>query len=65
VTPRALPVPARDPGTVNGLRIVDGSWEFGSVEVECSVLQWWEAKIVTIDANYQVTGTVRNLPCTT
>jgi hypothetical protein len=53
------------PGTVSGLRIVDRSWVFGPIDVACSRLSQWDAAIVTIDADYQVTGTVRRQPCNT
>jgi hypothetical protein len=52
------------PGWVTGLRIVDASWIFGPVDVYCQALSSWEAKVVTIDANYAVTSVVRNQPCT-
>ena len=52
------------PGTVNGLRIVDGSWIFGPVDVDCAQVSQWDAKRVTIDANYQVTSTGSDIPCT-
>jgi hypothetical protein len=52
------------PGSVTGLRIVNNSWVYGPLDqMNCSVISPWEAKLVTIDSNYQVTGTVRNLPC--
>lgn len=51
-------------GTVNGLRIVEGSWVYFPVDVYCPVITSWEAKIVTIDSNYKVTSVVRDAPCT-
>jgi hypothetical protein len=51
------------PGSVRGLRIVDKSWGYGPINVLCSALSSWEASIVNIDANYQVTKTVRAQPC--
>ena len=45
------------PGSVRGLKIVDGSWYYSAVDVKCSALSFWEAQRVTIDANYKVTGT--------
>jgi hypothetical protein len=50
-------------GTVNGLRVVEGSWIFGPVDVDCSRISQWEAKRVTIDANYRVTSTGADIPC--
>ena len=32
-------------------------------EMDCSVLSPWEAKLVTIDSNYQVASVVRDQPC--
>jgi hypothetical protein len=53
------------PGSVTGLRIVHKSWLYGPIDNRCSVLSPWDAKIVTIDENYQVTRVVRNQPCNT
>jgi hypothetical protein len=53
------------PGSVTGLRIVNNSWDYGPLgEMDCSVLSPWEAELVNIDANYQVTSVVRDLACT-
>ncbi len=53
------------PGSITGLRIVDDSWVYGPLdEMDCSVLDPWDAKLVTIDSNYQVTSVVRDQPCT-
>lgn len=54
-----------EPSTVKGLRIVDKSWLFGPLDVKCSVVSSWDASIVNVDANYQVTNTVRSQPCNT
>jgi Bacterial TSP3 repeat len=53
------------PGSATGVRIVNDSWHFGAISVKCSIVAPWEAKIVTIDSNYQVASTVRNQPCNT
>jgi Bacterial TSP3 repeat len=53
------------PGRATGVRIVDKSWIFGPISVKCSLIGAWDAKIVTIDSNYQVTSTVRDQPCNT
>jgi hypothetical protein len=53
------------PGTVRGLRIVDGSWGYGPIDVKCSVVTAWEASIVHIDPAGQVVTTVRSQPCST
>jgi hypothetical protein len=51
------------PGSVRGLRIVAGSWGYRPIDVKCSVIRAWEAKVVKIDSNYQFTGVVRPQPC--
>jgi hypothetical protein len=53
------------PGSVRGLKVVDGSWGYGPIDVRCSVLTAWEAQIVKVDTNYQVTSSVRAQPCNT
>jgi hypothetical protein len=53
------------PGSVTGLRIVNKSWVYGPIDNRCSVLSPWDAKIVDIDSNYQVTRVVRDQPCNT
>jgi hypothetical protein len=59
--------PFRDgmPGTVSGLKIANGSWIFGPIDVNCAAISSWNASIVTINSNYEVTGTVRQQPCNT
>jgi len=51
------------PGTVRGLRIVAGSWGYRPIDVRCSVIRAWEAKVVKADSNYQIAGEVRPQPC--
>jgi hypothetical protein len=52
-------------GSVTGLRIVNDSWVYGPLgDMDCSAISPWEAKLITIDSNYQVTGIVRDQPCT-
>ncbi|MBI3898244.1 MAG: discoidin domain-containing protein [Gammaproteobacteria bacterium] len=41
---------------VRGNRVVDGSWSYGPSYVSCSVTQWSDNRLVTIDANYKVTA---------
>lgn len=53
------------PGTVKGLRIVDGSWGYGPIDVKCSAVSAWEASIVHVDAAGQVASVVRSQPCST
>jgi hypothetical protein len=51
-------------GSVTGLRIVDRAWVYGPLdEMDCSSLSNWEAKLVTIDADFQVTDVVGDQPC--
>jgi hypothetical protein len=60
------------PGSVRGLRVVQGTWpqgwHYGPISIagdggSCSKISPWEAKIVTVDSNWRVTKTVRNLAC--
>jgi hypothetical protein len=51
------------PGSVRGLKIVDGSWYYFPVDVKCSALSAWDAELVRIDANYRITGTAGRQPC--
>ena len=53
------------PGAVRGLKIANDSWTFGPIDVMCSTVPSWQADIVTIDANYRPTTTVRAQPCDT
>jgi hypothetical protein len=53
------------PGTVKGLRIAQGEWFYGPIDVNCAALSGWEATIVAVDTNYQPTSTVRSQPCNT
>jgi hypothetical protein len=53
------------PGSVLGLRIVQGSWGYRPIDVKCSAISGWEAQIVTIDSSNQPTTVVRPQPCNT
>jgi hypothetical protein len=56
------------PGSVQGLKIVNSSWRYGPIDITdagCGAISPWDAQIVNVDANWRVTGTVRNLNCTT
>lgn len=46
-------------GSVRGLAVVDGSWGYGPVDVRCSALTAWDARVVT-----SAGATVRALACT-
>jgi hypothetical protein len=52
-------------GSIKGLRIVKDSWVFGPIRNACSAISAWEAKIVEINADYEVTSVARRLPCNT
>jgi hypothetical protein len=52
-------------GPVRGLRIVSNSWEYGPIDVKCSVVTAWEAQIVLINAGFLPTRIVRQQPCNT
>jgi hypothetical protein len=57
------------PGTVDHLRIEDRSWSYGPLDVKCSVMSAWEAKIVgpvvRTNSGYQEPATLRDQPCNT
>ena len=38
------------PGPIKNLNIVDGSWGYGPVDVNCAAVQSWQADAVTLDA---------------
>jgi hypothetical protein len=48
---------------VSDNKVVDRTWSYGPAESECSVINWTGNSIVDIDANYNVTKTVRPLAC--
>lgn len=37
------------PGSIRNLNVVDGGWGFAPVDVHCSVVQTWQARVVTLD----------------
>jgi hypothetical protein len=49
--------------TVTGNKVVNQSWDYGPTRVDCAQTTWTGNTVVTVDANYRVTGTVRALPC--
>ena len=53
------------PGSVSGLKIVDDSWGYGPIDVNCSALTRWDAAIVTITPDFQIARTIRRQPCNT
>ena len=52
------------PGTVKNLKIVDGSWDYGAVDVNCSVLSAFQAQVVTLDSAGQPVSTGKTIACT-
>ncbi len=50
-------------GDVSGLKIVQGSWDYGPVDVNCSALSGWNASIVRLARGYQIARTVRSQRC--
>ena len=53
------------PGSVSNLKIENNSWVFFPIDVKCSVLSHWDAELVTINSDYQVTSVVGPQPCDT
>ena len=51
------------PGTVSNLRVANRSWVYFPVDVNCSALRHWDARIVAITPDYQVARNVRELRC--
>lgn len=49
-------------GSVVNLDIVDKSWVFGPLDVDCSLVTRWQASAVTLDSSGQPV-TVRSIPC--
>jgi len=58
-------LPFRDgvPGSVRGLKIVDHSWYYSPIDVNCSLLHTWDAKVVRITRRYRIAKTVKRQPC--
>ncbi|MCA1569559.1 MAG: hypothetical protein LC798_04405 [Chloroflexi bacterium] len=53
------------PGDVAGLAIASKSWVFGPIDVDCSLVSSWDAKIVSITSGYQVRRVARRQRCDT
>ena len=51
------------PGTVKNLNVVDGSWVYGPVDVNCSALSAWQAQTVKLNSDGSTTA-VRSISCT-
>ena len=58
------------PNSVQGLKIVNNSWRYTPIDVYtsdgggCAAINPWEAKLVEVNANWQITKVDGNLPCT-
>jgi len=50
------------PGSVQNLFVVDRSWDYGPVDVNCSVLSAWSAQTATLDAAGQPVA-LRSIAC--
>jgi len=45
------------------LNVVEGTWGFGPVDVNCSAVTTWLAHVVTLNSNGSVTQ-LSDIPCT-
>ena len=52
------------PGPVKNLNVIDGSWVYGPVDVDCSVVTAFQARVVTLDSAGQPVSTGRTIGCT-
>lgn len=52
------------PGTVKNLDVINGSWGYGPIDVNCSVLTTFQAQIVTLNAAGQPVPTGKSISCT-
>jgi hypothetical protein len=50
-------------GTVTGLKIANGSWAFGPVDVVCSGVGKWDAEVVDVSPDYAITRHVHPARC--
>lgn len=57
--------PFRDgiPGPVKNLNIIDGSWVYAPVDVNCSVVTPFQAQVVRLDGNGQPVRTGSTIEC--
>jgi len=58
--------PFRDgmPGTVKNLNVIAGSWVYGPIDVNCSALSTFQARVVTLNAAGQPASAGTNIGCT-
>ncbi|GGK98189.1 hypothetical protein GCM10007382_18010 [Salinibacterium xinjiangense] len=52
------------PGPVKNLNVIDGSWVYGPVDVNCSVVTAFQAQVVKLDAAGQPVSTGKAIDCT-
>jgi len=52
------------PGPVKNLNVIEGSWVYGPVDVNCSVVTAFQAQVVTLDSAGQPVSTGKNIACT-
>jgi hypothetical protein len=53
-------------GSVQGLKIVNNSWDYGPILISdagCGAISPWEAQVVEVDSAFNVTRTVRTVAC--
>ncbi|WP_219949289.1 DUF4082 domain-containing protein [Salinibacterium sp. M195] len=52
------------PGPVKNLNVIEGSWVYGPVDVNCSVTSAFDAQVVKLDAAGQPVSTGKKIGCT-
>jgi hypothetical protein len=53
------------PGVVRDLNVVQDSWEYGPIDVNCPAVSEWDAEIVRLVAEGTKAKSVRNQRCNT
>ncbi|GAA1222298.1 hypothetical protein GCM10009655_22370 [Rhodoglobus aureus] len=51
------------PGPVKNLNVIEGSWVYGPVDVNCSVVSAFQAQVVTLDSAGQPVSTGKTIAC--
>jgi hypothetical protein len=52
------------PGPVKNLNVIEGSWVYGPVDVNCSVVSAFQAQVVKLNSAGQPVSTGKNISCT-
>ncbi|MGV8911594.1 MAG: DUF4082 domain-containing protein [Rhodoglobus sp.] len=52
------------PGPVKNLNVIEGSWVYGPVDVNCSAVSAFQAQVVKLNAAGQPVSTGKNIACT-